>query len=179
LSRRNFLGSGSLLGDTDPVSLYIIHGFHVTETNALRISVTEIALKDLPINHIKIHGAERTDRYARTTANTFVLIHHDPAELFVSGNGLHGADDHTGSILTLLAGHGDIEPFCLPFDYFYPASGRIGYAVVKNCADILTKSAAGALFEIYLKNFTHGFHSFSPFKTITACGMVPCLNRAS
>jgi hypothetical protein len=111
LSRSDFLGSGSLLGNTYPVSLYIINCLHVTEANALWIAVTEITLKDLPINHIEIHGAERTDRYAGAATDAFILIDHDPAELFISRNGLHRANDHTGSILALLARHGDINPF--------------------------------------------------------------------
>jgi hypothetical protein len=107
----DFLGSGSLLRDTHPVRFHIIHGFHVTETNALRISVTGITLKDLPINNVKTHCTERTDRYARSATNAFILIYHDPAEFFIPGNGLYRADDHAGSILTLLAGHRNIKPF--------------------------------------------------------------------
>jgi hypothetical protein len=111
LSGSDLLGSGLLLGDTHPVRLHVIHGFDFTETNALRISITQITLEILSIDDIKIHGTERADRYAGTAANADIVIHHHPTEFFISGNGLHGADDHAGSILTLLAGHGNVEPF--------------------------------------------------------------------
>jgi hypothetical protein len=171
-SGRDFLGSGSLLGDGHPIRIYIIHGFHVTETDALWISVTEIALENLSINDIEVHGAEGADRNTGATADAFVLVDHDPAELLVPGNGLHGTDDHAGSILALLTGHGNIKPFLLPFHHLNPASRSIGDTVVKNRADELAKPAPGALFEINLKYFTHGFHSHSPFTKgqSKACG---------
>jgi hypothetical protein len=111
LSSSDFLGSASLLGDAHPISLYIINRFHVTETNALWIPIAEITLKDLPIDHVKIHGTERTNGYAGSATNALILVDHDPAEFFIPRNSLHRADDHTGSILTLLAGHGNIKPF--------------------------------------------------------------------
>jgi hypothetical protein len=171
-SGRDFLGSGSLLADGHPIRFYIIHGFHVTETDALRVPVTEIALKNLPINDIEVHGAEGTNRYTGAAANAFVLVDHDPAELLVPGNGLHGTDNHAGSILALLTGHGNIEPFLFPFDHLNTASRSIGDTVVENRADKLAKPAPGALFKIDLKYFTHGFHSHSPFTKVQskACG---------
>jgi hypothetical protein len=111
LSGSDFLGRSSLLGDTYPVSFHIIYGFHVTETNALRISVTEIALKNLSINDVKIHSAEGADCHTGTAANAYIVIHHHPAMFLIPGNGLHGANYLTGSILTLLTGHGNIKPF--------------------------------------------------------------------
>jgi hypothetical protein len=111
LSGSDFLGSGFLLGDTHPVSIHIINSFDFTKTNALRISITEIALEILSIDDIKIHCAEGADRHTGTAANADIVIHHDPVEFLISGNGLHGANDHTGGILTLLTGHGNVEPF--------------------------------------------------------------------
>ena len=111
MSGSDFLSGCPLFGDTNPVRIHIIHGFDFTKTNALRISVTEIAFEVLSIDDTKIHGAERADRYAGTTANADIVIYHHPAQLFISGNGLDRTNDHTGSILTLLAGHGNVEPF--------------------------------------------------------------------
>jgi hypothetical protein len=111
LSSRNLLRGSSLLGDTHPVGIHIIHGFHITETDTLGISVTEVALKVLSVNNIKTHRAEWTDRDTRTAANAYVVIHHHPTEFLIAGNGLDRADDHARSVLTLLAGHGNIEPF--------------------------------------------------------------------
>jgi hypothetical protein len=50
LSSSDFLGGRFLLGDTHPVRIHIIHRFNFTETNTLRISITEIVLKILSIN---------------------------------------------------------------------------------------------------------------------------------
>jgi hypothetical protein len=111
LSDSDFLGGSSLLGDTYPVSLHVIHGLHITETNALGVSVTEIAFKILSVNDTEIHRAKGTDRHTGTAADANIVIDHYPAKCLVPGNGLHGANRHTGSILTLLAGHGNINPF--------------------------------------------------------------------
>jgi hypothetical protein len=111
LGGSDFLGGCFLLSDTHPVCIHIIYGFDFTETNALRISITEIALEILPVNNIKTHSAEGTDRYAGTAADTNIVIYHYPAEFLIPGNGLYRADDHTGSVLTLLAGHGNIKAF--------------------------------------------------------------------
>jgi hypothetical protein len=86
------------------------------------------------------------------------VIHHHPTEFLIPGNRLHGADDHTGSILALLTGHGNVKPFGLPFHNLYPASGGIGYTIMEDRTDKLAKSAAGAFLMIDCKNFTHGFH---------------------
>jgi hypothetical protein len=111
LSDGDFLGGSSLLSDTHPVSLHIVHGFHIAETNALRVSVAKIALKVLSINDTEIHRAKGADRHTGAASNANVVIYHHPAELLISGNGLHGANRHTGGVLTLLAGHGNINPF--------------------------------------------------------------------
>jgi hypothetical protein len=110
LGDSDFLGSSSLLSDTHPIGLQIVHGLHIAETNALRVSVTEIALKILSINNAKIHRAEGAGRHARTASNADIVVHHDPAEFLISGNGFHGANDQTGSVLALLTGHGNIKP---------------------------------------------------------------------
>jgi hypothetical protein len=122
LSCSDFLGGSFLFGNTHPVSIQIINGLDFTETNTLRISITEIALKILSIYDVKTHRAEGTDRDAGTAANAYIVIHHDPAEFLITGNGLHGANDFTRSILTLLTGHGNIKPFCFPLHNLDPAS---------------------------------------------------------
>jgi hypothetical protein len=159
----DLLGSRFLLDDAYPVRVDIFHGFDLTETGALRVSVTEVAFKVLPVNDIEIHGAEGADRHAGAAADAFGLIHHHPAQFLVAGNRLYGTDDLTGSILALLAGHGNIEPFSLPLHDLDPASGGIRDPVVENRADKLAKPAPGALFRIDREYFTHGFHQDSPF----------------
>jgi hypothetical protein len=111
LSDSDLFGGGSLLSDTHPVRLHIVHGLHITETNTLRVSVTKIALKVLSINDTEIHRAEGADRYTGAAADANIVIHHHPAECLIPRNGLHGANRHAGGILTLLAGHGNINPF--------------------------------------------------------------------
>jgi hypothetical protein len=179
LSDRDFFGGSSLLGDAHPVRLHVVHGFHITETNALRVSVTEIALKIFSVNDTEVHCAEGADRHTGAAADANIVIDHHPAEFVIPGNGLHGANRHTGGILTLLAGHGDIESFCLPFHNLYAGSGRVGDSIMENRADDLTKSASGTLFWSYCEYFTHGFHSLSPFTEITASGMVLFPGQAS
>jgi hypothetical protein len=179
LSDGDFFGGSSLLGDTHPVSLHVVHGLHITETNALGVSVTEIAFKILSVNDTEIHCAKGADRHAGTAADANIMIDHHPTECLIPGNGLHGANGHTGSILALLAGHGDVESFCLPLHNLYPASISVGYAIMENRADELTQSTSGALFWSDREYFTHGFHSLSPFTEITTSGTVLCLGQAS
>jgi hypothetical protein len=163
LSDSDLLGGSSLLSDTHSVCLHIVHGLHITETNTLRVSVAEIALKIFSVNDTEIHRAEGADRYTGAAANANIVIDHHPAECLIPGNGLHRTNGHTGGILTLLAGHGNINPFGLPFHDLYPASTSVGYAIMENRADDLAKSTSGTLFRSDRKHFTHGFHSLSPF----------------
>jgi hypothetical protein len=166
LGDSDFFGGISLFGDTDLVRLHIVNGFHITETNTLRVPVAEIALKILSVNDTEIHRAEGADCHTRTAADANIVIDHHPVECLIPVNGLHRANRHTGGILTLLAGHGDVESFCLPLYHLYPASTSVGYAVMENRADDLTKSAPGTLFRGYREYFTHRFHLLSPFKLI-------------
>jgi hypothetical protein len=163
LGDSDFFGGSSLLGDTYLVRLHIVNGLHVTETNALRVPVTKIALKILSVNDAEIHRAKWTDRYTGAAADANIVIDHYPVECFIPGNGLYGTNRHTGGVLTLLAGHGDVESFCLPLYHLYPASTSVGYTIMENRADDLTKSTPGTLFWGYREYFTHGFHSCSPF----------------
>jgi hypothetical protein len=158
LGGSDFLGGCFLLGNGHPVRIDIIHGFHFTETNALGISVAEIALKILPVDDIEPHCAEGANRHAGTATDTDIVVHHHPAQILIAGDGLHGANDQTGGVLALLAGHGNVKPLGFPFYDLDPASRGIGHAVMKDRADKLTEPAAGALFGTDGKNFTHGFH---------------------
>ena len=118
----DLLSSSLLLEGAYPVCIDIVDRLHFAEPDALRVSVTEVAFEILPVNDVKAHCAEGADRDAGTTANAFVVIYHDPAELLIPRDGLHGADDLAGGILALLAGHGNVDSLLLPFHDLDPAS---------------------------------------------------------
>jgi hypothetical protein len=74
----------------------------------LGVAVAEIAFKNLVVNGIEVHGAERAYGNTSPAANAGVVIDIHPVLLIISGNGAHGTSDHTGGILALLTRHGDV-----------------------------------------------------------------------
>jgi len=116
----------------------------------LRITVTDIALEDPPIGGIKIHGPEGTDTDAGTAADAGIIVNADATQFLIPRYRLDRTNIQTGCILTLLTGHGNINALGLPLQYPDPASGRIGYSIMRNSAYKLTKPAACAFFVIYI-----------------------------
>jgi len=97
LSGCDSLRRGLFLREVHPVGIDVVDGFHVTETNALRISVTEIALEILVVDDVKPHRSKGADGDTGTAADAFVVVHHYPAELLIPGDGLDGTDDFAGA----------------------------------------------------------------------------------
>jgi hypothetical protein len=116
----------------------------------LRIAVADIALDNPPVGCIKIHGPEGTDTDAGTTADAGIIVNADAAQFLIPRDGFDRADIQTGRILTLLTGHGDINALGFPFQYPDPASGRVGYPIMRYRTHKLTKPAACAFFVIYI-----------------------------
>jgi hypothetical protein len=90
------------LDQTDLIGIYKIDGLFFTESDTLRIAITEVAFEDLFIDGIKTHRAERTNANARTATDADIVVNGNPAQLLISREGLYRADIQAGCILTLL-----------------------------------------------------------------------------
>jgi hypothetical protein len=134
-----------------------IHGFYITETDALGIAVAEVALEDPFIDDVVVHGPERADRHTGAATDADIVINHYPSDFVIFQDGLHGTDIQAGGILALLTGHGDVKALGLPLYNFYAASCGVGTAVMLNCADEFAGSAPGAFLIIYIQGFSHRF----------------------
>jgi hypothetical protein len=77
--------------------------------------MTEIAFDHLTVDTIIAHGTKRTDGDTGTTPDTDVMVNPYKIQLLIPGNGFNRADIQTGSIVTLSAGHRDIQPLSFPF----------------------------------------------------------------
>jgi hypothetical protein len=153
----NFFRRTSCFQNAHIVLFNEIHGFYITETDALGIAVAEVALEDPFIDDVVVHGPEGADGDTGAAADADIVIDRHPAHAVIFRDGLHRTDIQAGGILALLTGHGDIKALGLPLDNFYAASCRVGTAVMLNCADELAGSAPGAFLIIYIQGFSHGF----------------------
>jgi hypothetical protein len=120
-----FLRRNSFFQNAHIVLFKEIHGFDITETDALGITVAEIALEDHFINSVVAHGPEGADGHTGAATDADIVINHHPPQLVVFRDGLHGTNIQAGCILTLLTGHGDIKAFRLPLHNFDAASYRV------------------------------------------------------
>jgi len=127
-----------------------IHGFYITETDALGIAVAEVALEDHFVDDVVVHGPEGADGHAGAATDADIVINHHPPHFVIFRDGLHGTDIQAGGILALLTGHGDIKALGLPLHNFDAASCGVGKAVMPNCADEFAGSAPGAFLIIYV-----------------------------
>jgi len=125
-------------------------GLDVAKPDTLRIAVTDVALEDPPIGGIVIHSTEGTYADAGTAADTGIIVNAHATQFFILRDGLDRTDIQTGRILTLLACHGYINAFGLPFQHPDPAAGRIGYSIMRNRTHKLTQPAARAFLVIYI-----------------------------
>jgi hypothetical protein len=139
---RYAFGRISRLEQTHLIGIHKIDGFFFTEFNTLRFAVTEVAFEDLFIYSIKAHCAEGANANTRATANADIVVNVNPAHILIARDGLYRADIQTGRILTLLTGHGYVKTLSLPFDHSDPASGRIGFSIMRNSAHKLTQLTA-------------------------------------
>jgi hypothetical protein len=76
------------------------------------------------------------------------MIDADTVQFFVAVNCLFGADGHAGSILTVLAAHGDVHAGIIPFDHMNTRYRRITHPIVLNRANQFTIPATRAFFRI-------------------------------
>jgi hypothetical protein len=134
-----------------------IHGFDITETDALGIAVAKVALEDHFIDDVVVHSPEGADGHTGAATDANIVINRHPAHFVIFRDGLYRTDIQAGGILALLTGHGDIKALGLPLHNFYTASCGIGTAVMLNCADEFAGSAPGAFLVIYIQGFSHGF----------------------
>jgi hypothetical protein len=71
--RYSFRGFPALY-DSHITRFNIINGFDITESDTLRIAVTDVALENPPVGRIKIHCTERAHANACSAANTGIIV---------------------------------------------------------------------------------------------------------
>jgi hypothetical protein len=93
----------ALLQDAYVSSILVIHSFHIAETDALRVAVTQVTLENLPVYYIKVHGAERAHSNAGSASDALVIVHNNSSQILIPGESFHRADIHARCVLALLA----------------------------------------------------------------------------
>jgi hypothetical protein len=152
-----FFRCNSSFQNTHIVLFNKIHGFYITEPDALGIAVAEVALEDYFIGDIVVHSPEGADGHTGAATDAAIVINHHSAHFVIFRDGLHRTDIHTGGILALLTGHGDIKALGLPFHNLYAASCGVGNSIMRSSAHKLTQAAPGAFLIIDVQGFSHGF----------------------
>jgi hypothetical protein len=145
----------SFLQNADIPGIHELYGFDFAEPDALGIAVAKVTLDHLAIDGIKVHRAKRTHRHAGATTDAGGVIDHHTPQFFVVGYGADRAADLAGGVLALLAGHGNINPIGFPLNDSDPATDRIGYTVMLDCAHQFAQAASSALFMVDHQNFFH------------------------
>ncbi len=153
----NFFRRTSCFQNAHIIRFNEIHGFYITETDALGIAVAEVALEDHFIDDVVVHGPEGADGHAGAATDADIVINRHPPHSVIFRDGLYRTDIQAGGILALLTGHGDIKALGLPLHNFYAASCGVGTAVMLNRADEFAGSTAGAFLIIDIQGFGHGF----------------------
>jgi hypothetical protein len=103
----------------------------ITETNALRISITVIALHRNSILDIKERMAKGAGNNTGSASDAQFLIDGDPIIVFrFPMAGLCWAHLHAIGLFTVIAGHGKMTHI-LPIDYFNPGAAWIDCSCVK------------------------------------------------
>jgi hypothetical protein len=164
---RKFFGRNSCFQNAHIVFFNEIHGFYITETDALGIAVAKVALEDHFIDDAVVHCPEGADGHTRAATDADIIINHHFTHFVIFRDGFHRTDIQTRGILALLTGHGDIKALGLPLHNFYAAPCGVRTTVMLNCANEFAGSAAGAFLIIYIQGFSHGFppiiYSFTIF----------------
>jgi hypothetical protein len=109
----------ALFGHVRLVRIRKRDGLDITETNALRIAVTVIALYCDAFLDIKEWMAKRARDNAGSTSDAQFLVDGHPVIIFrLPVAGLCRAYFHAIGLFTVIAGHGKIKPHILPLDHF-------------------------------------------------------------
>ena len=87
-------------------------------SDTLRITAAEVALKDLFFCRVEVHGAEGTDCDAGAAANADIVINMDPSLCLIAIDCLYRAHVQARCVYALPACHGDVKAFPFPFLYF-------------------------------------------------------------
>jgi hypothetical protein len=136
----------SLLGHVRLICIHKSDGLHIAEANALRISVTIVALHGDPILYIKERMPERTCDDAGPASDAQILVDGDPIIILrLPVASLRRANLHTIGFFTVIAGHRKVYPDILPLDDFDPRTARIARPRVKYRAHQLAQTASRAL----------------------------------
>jgi hypothetical protein len=116
----------SLFGHVGLVRVRERDGLDITETNALWVSVTVIALHRNPFLDIEERMAKGAGHDTGSTSNAKLFVDRHPVIIFgLPVAGLCRAYLHAIGLFAVITGHGEIKPHILPLDYFDPGTARI------------------------------------------------------
>jgi hypothetical protein len=121
----------------------------ITKSHALRIAIAQIAFENTAPAGIPSHGTKGAGRNTHFAADAEVLVYSDALKRRITVNGIFGANFQTGSIFTLLAAHGYINPDVFPFDNLNAGQSRVADTIMTDRTNEFTVSATRALFRIY------------------------------
>ena len=96
-----------------------------------------------------MHGTKRAGRNTHFAADAEVVVDGNALKRFITVDGIFRADFQTGSIFTLLAAHGNVNPDMFPFDNLDARQRGVAYAIVTDRANEFAVSATRALIRIY------------------------------
>jgi hypothetical protein len=125
--RFNKFGGGfSLFGHLNHIGIYISDSFHITECHALGITVTKIAFDSHPLLDIKEGVPKRACDNTGPASDTQIFVdNHTVIILDLPVAGLGRTDFDAIGFFAVVAGHGKINPYILPFDNLDPGAARI------------------------------------------------------
>jgi hypothetical protein len=152
------------------IGIHISDSFHVTECHALRVTVTVIALHGHPVLTIEEGVTKRACDDTGPTSDTQIFIdNHTIIILDLPVAGLGGTDFDAIGLFAVVAGHGKVNPYILPFHHLDPGPARIARPGMMDGTDQLTETASGTLLLIHNQYFLLHFNSplFSSLSTHT------------
>jgi hypothetical protein len=122
-------------GDIRLISIHKRDGLYPTETDALGISITEIAFYRYPFQDVKERMAKGAGDNASSASDAQLFVDAYPMIICrfpVTGLGWTYRD--TKRLFTVIAGYGKMKPIVLPIEHPNPGTARIACPCVKERA---------------------------------------------
>ncbi|MDP7354439.1 MAG: hypothetical protein QGE94_05110 [Desulfobacterales bacterium] len=99
-----------------PTRIRKIDGLWIAESYTLRVSIAQIAFKNLLIPGIESHGPEGAGRHADFAADAPIVINHDTIQPGVPLDGFTGTGGHARCIFALLTAYRNKYALISPMD---------------------------------------------------------------
>jgi hypothetical protein len=108
------------------IGVHISDSFGITEGHALGITVTKVAFHSNPLLDIKEWVSKGTCNDTGPAPDTQIFVDHHSVIVFrLPVAGLGRTDLNAIGFFTVIADHGKVNSYMLPFDHLDPGSARI------------------------------------------------------